>query len=353
MNYFYKKQLILFFSISLVIIGLLPCYNILIRKTHWRQAFDVSFIESKVNQLLYDKEFNFNDEVIITPDFLFLRKVRKNQVIHKHNSVEYASQARLKQDITHFKIIAKHLAENNTPFLLVIPPNKMSVYPEKIPAFIDVKKDNETTKYLLEQLEKEKLPTIYLKDDLVKHKNEGKPLYYKYDTHWNGLGAYYGYQSIITSLNKHYQLDIKPIAVKQIIPTRLAIYDLMLKLRLVPKEQSIEYALSHSGSGKEVTQTDYDLELNKTTEKAIINPVNITPNKKLIAVTNKTALNPQKLLYIRDSFATANITYFQETFTEVWQVANAFMGDTNYIIRLINEIKPDIVIYEKIERDFG
>jgi hypothetical protein len=47
------------------------------------------------------------------------------------------------------------------------------------------------------------IPVIYPKEDLLAHKDKGL-LYYKNDTHWSDLGAYYGYVALVTALQKTY-----------------------------------------------------------------------------------------------------------------------------------------------------
>ncbi len=46
------------------------------------------------------------------------------------------------------------------------------------------------------------VPFIYSKDYLLTKKTNTNQLYYKYDTHWNLLGAHYGYENVMTKIKE-------------------------------------------------------------------------------------------------------------------------------------------------------
>ena len=57
---------------------------------------------------------------------------------------------------------------------------------------------------LVEYLESKNcpIPFIYSKDYLLTKKTSTNQLYYKYDTHWNLLGAHYGYEDVMTKVKE-------------------------------------------------------------------------------------------------------------------------------------------------------
>lgn len=94
-------------------------------------------------------------------------------------------------------------------FYFVIVPDKHKVYPEYYSDLIRKVNPDSKSKavQLIEYLNKKsKIKAIYLKDYFITNKDKGY-LYDKQDTHWNLLGAYYGYLAIMDLISK----DIKDI----------------------------------------------------------------------------------------------------------------------------------------------
>jgi alginate O-acetyltransferase complex protein AlgJ len=100
---------------------------------------------------------------------------------------------------------ARHddLAKHGIPYLVVIAPDKQSIYPDFLP---DLLRSRMPAKSRLDQL------LEYLRDhstililDLRPALSEGRKaeqVYYKTDTHWNAVGGYLGYREIVLSLQK-------------------------------------------------------------------------------------------------------------------------------------------------------
>jgi len=89
-------------------------------------------------------------------------------------------------------------------YLLVIAPNKQSLYPQFLPSPLDTRKATYTSVHeFLDEVH-----GIFTHDPLfllsslseLAHARTNDPLYLLTDTHWNGLGAWSGYQSIVAAL---------------------------------------------------------------------------------------------------------------------------------------------------------
>lgn len=83
-------------------------------------------------------------------------------------------------------------------FLLVIVPDKVSIYDEYFP--VPISKKNRFVDKLMPELE-DNFALIDLYKALMKSKCEGRLLYYTDDSHWNILGAYVGFREILNVLN--------------------------------------------------------------------------------------------------------------------------------------------------------
>jgi alginate O-acetyltransferase complex protein AlgJ len=88
-------------------------------------------------------------------------------------------------------------------FLLVIAPRKGTVYPEYMPGYARPRGDQTRRRLFLDAL-RPGTDILDLTDPLRAAKAFGQ-LYYRYDTHWNFLGAYQGARAIVNYLHARYQ----------------------------------------------------------------------------------------------------------------------------------------------------
>lgn len=92
--------------------------------------------------------------------------------------------------------------DRNIPFLFVLNPYRLDVYPECSPLGFNYKE--KWVKVFSGELEKRNIPYLYTKSALLDAKNEGIPVFNKkYDiNHWNDSGAFVGTTEILQKLNK-------------------------------------------------------------------------------------------------------------------------------------------------------
>lgn len=91
------------------------------------------------------------------------------------------------------------LAHRDIPMLLMIPPNKASIYPEHLPQHIQPVRAYTRTDQIIDILEKHgDFPVVDPRKTLLEHKHE--PLFYYTDTHWTQLGAFYAYQQLMQQI---------------------------------------------------------------------------------------------------------------------------------------------------------
>jgi len=90
------------------------------------------------------------------------------------------------------------LAAHGIPYLVVIPPDKQSIYPEFLPPELTPVRPESRLDQLVNRLRQSHSPVHFL--DLRPALLAAKPselLYRKTDTHWNDSGAFVGYREII------------------------------------------------------------------------------------------------------------------------------------------------------------
>lgn len=192
--------------------------------------------------------------------------------------------------------------KQGSEFILMIAPNKMSVYGEYMPDKY-YKYDEKTTADILVDYLKNNtdLKIVYPKESLLLQKNNF-PLYYKLDSHWNELGGYIGYSELYETI-----LGEKLPPLDNISYTENTIYDGDLARML-----SID----------DLSDTSYN--------------VNYYSN---------TGIQQPKLLMYRDSFTTSMEKYLAQDFPLVDLQWTAIFDQ-----RLLMKEKPDYVVYELVER---
>lgn len=94
----------------------------------------------------------------------------------------------------------RFLASEGIRYLLVIVPNKSTIYPEYLPSSV-VPAPRNTVDQFLDALPPELAESVLdLRPALLEAKRRGPTLYLKTDSHWNALGAFWGDRSIAERL---------------------------------------------------------------------------------------------------------------------------------------------------------
>jgi alginate O-acetyltransferase complex protein AlgJ len=95
------------------------------------------------------------------------------------------------------------LASLGIPYLVVVPPDKQTIYPEYLPPEYQVVRHESRLDQLINRLKSTNSPVqiIDLRSALLAAKPEDQ-LYHKTDTHWNDFGAFVGYQVIMKAVQQ-------------------------------------------------------------------------------------------------------------------------------------------------------
>lgn len=223
----------------------------------------------------------------------------------------------------------KNLLKNrNCTYLLAVWPNKTTIYPEFIPKHLHwMKKDTLSKVDQLIQFFKESnidIPIIYPKNYLLKHKKE--KLYFKNDTHWNQLGAFYGYVYFMNQTSslfgekpknrKAYKISYKSIKSGDLLKI-MGMCSSNLFPEKIPQLKCRKYVKIYA-----------------------------TPNDISYKHINPSATSNKKVLFFRDSYTRNLLPYFTQHFKEsyyYWQ---------DYDQKIVDSLRPDVVVVSKVERYF-
>ena len=233
--------------------------------------------------------------------------------------------------------IGKYLADINKwaenhgkKFYYVVAPDKNRIYGENIPVLQKVRPDTESRqRQLIDFLDKNtSVRTIDLREALLAKKDTGL-LYYKEDTHWNELGAYWAYREMVQ------KMGITPIPYTKLREKFISHRwpsdpkgDLLILLNKKPSDLSVYR--------KPIIEDSSICRLN--------NPKPGSIEEDLICTREQPGL---KVAMFRDSFAIAPRPYLNNTFRQIryfWRY-NITAEDLDYI-----DEQADIIILEHLER---
>lgn len=270
-----------------------------------------------INIIRTDKDWYFHNEA---------RFIAPNYSIYYNNIIFSDQQLADIGDI--FLRDKKFLDQNNIHYLFVIVPDKEVIYPEyyPYPSFINA---NIQLSQILSTLNKRGIPTLFLGPQLIEAKKSTDiPIYMRQDSHWNSLGAFFGYQSVINSLKEYFpsieslQLSDFNIAINSIELTERYDLNRLKSLIKTPKEST-------------------ELEINfKMKDNALYKIHKI--NKAIIYSDSFFHGDPQK------DYTRGSMHFLKFHFKDMIHVDGRLWGSAK---PEIEKERPDIVIREIIQRD--
>ena len=159
--------------------------------------------------------------------------------------------------------------------------------------------------------------------------------YWKTDTHWNGWGALMGSAAIVDALRERFPamppLRAEEYRVKESdIPGGDLAAMLLLENTLM-REHSIDMVPVRPNRAKPAEPKGYK------------NPATLTGRDMIIRETGDTTL--PKAVIFRDSFSSAAWPFLAERFQR-----SVFLWEHRFQPHIVEAEKPDIVIYEAVER---
>lgn len=247
-----------------------------------------------------------------------------NEFSNVHNNT-FGNEPFLKNELKlitqNLNSIINYLSSHGIKFYLVVPPDKNRIYQEEMPYKLNqnITKLEELKEHLKKELDFE---IIDLTSTILSNKPNDL-LYYKTDSHWNDYGAFLGYTEVINVISKDFTIPQNPLLNYNIDKDIIENGGTINMINLIIKEKAIT--------------------LNKKTASNII-------TKKSTRIDTR-YLNSKinlKLIMHRDSFANAWIRFFNESFGESIYLRGYVLDKT-----LIEKEKPDIIIFEIIERDIS
>lgn len=221
-----------------------------------------------------------------------------------------------------------YLKARGCQFYIFLCPNKERVYSEYMPdAYGEPAARNrlkQVTEYLKAHTD---IPVISAYEDIMAYKQEHpeQRLYYKYDTHWNDIGAYVGTKALTTAMG----FDQVPLSECTVEDAGESTFDLARMIHL-------STILTKDGFYTITGYTPHNIQIS----------VNDTATQ-YVYKTDSTAPG-ERLFVIGDSFSSMSAYYygchFQDTFTTFYY---------EYELSQLEEKNPTVLVYECVERYLG
>lgn len=292
--------------------------NYLIRANSW--LWVKTFHQSPVQYVVFGKD-----------NFLFYKSEVKNDgpSLNDYQGLSPLSQAEIDQLIASLTTVKDYLSSRGIKLIVVVAPNKHTIYPELLPA--SYKRVSDTTR--LDQLLQALPPNINILD-LRSALITGKsiyPTYYATDSHWNNFGAYIASNEIIKSLHNSLLIPRELTDYQVIASPSLGIGDLatMLSARnMLP---------------------DYQIDLNPLDLVSVEdNGFNYKNGKYSGHIWTQPNDALPRLLFFGDSFRESLTPFLVSNFSTSYVMGYSKNYEVDY--DLLDVAKPDVVIWEVAER---
>lgn len=225
------------------------------------------------------------------------------------------------------------LAARGAAMLVVIAPNKASVYGEFMPSSLHPLAPVTRLDQLGEALRQGGVPFLDLRAALRDAKAVRRA-YWKTDTHWNGWGAFMGSAAIVEALRLRFPA-MPPLRPQdyRVVQSDIPGGDLaeMLLLEATMREKALNMEPLAANRARPAQPKGYK------------DPATLQGRDMVIRETGDPAL--PKAVVFRDSFSSAAIPFLAERFQR-----SVFLWEHRFQPHIVEAEKPDVVIFEAVER---
>lgn len=228
------------------------------------------------------------------------------------------------------------LAKRGIALLVVVVPNKSTMYGEFLPPGFSRLSPVTRLDQLAQAMREAFVPFLDLRPVLQAAKAEHRA-YCKTDSHWNGWGAFIGSQAIVENLRRRFPamepLRREDYTVRGSIRSGGDLAAMLLMEQDMP-ERDIDMVPLSPNRAKPAAPKGY------------ADPATLFGRAMVIRETGKAAL--PKAVIFRDSFSTAAWPFLAERFSR-----SVFLWEHRFQPHIVEQEKPDVVIYEAVERYQG
>lgn len=285
-----------------------------------------SFLIASFNRLRYGMGNNVFPQVLVGKEGWLEYSSDGN--LDDYQNV-YSDQDRLQSIYGKLASLNENLKAQDIVLIVVVAPNKSTVYPDKVPDELHKLNDRSRLDLFLELFDQPNSPVVIDLRPVFAQARQDQQIYYKTDTHWNSFGAYIAYREIMNSAAQTYP-DLQPYELDQfkLGETDPQIMDLgrIMGVKFLTESRNMVKPRFDSGARFQ----------------------RIPPSSPVSLSWAGNGQNRQLLMY-HDSFGVALQDFIQHHFQEAIYIQNS--PDVSLSnMSWINTIEPDVVVIEILER---
>ena len=221
-----------------------------------------------------------------------------------------------------------------TELIVFIAPNPATIYPENMPDYLAERKvsDDSRAKQIVRAFEGSEVKVIFPYQRLLREKLNNT-LYYWADTHWNEVGAYFGYCELFEYIGQKFP-DAKPLPEDEINIFESTTYG-----------GDIVSNMLFFDSGSYPYTTSFARVKNpRAVQKSLVGD----PGMGAETWVREDGRDRPSVVMYRDSFSVAMLAFIAESSSQF--IVNP-MWDFSVNMELLKKEKPDYLIIEKVERE--
>jgi len=262
-------------------------------------------------------------------EFLFYNSL-DDEIFNSYTNQNLLEKPDLEKYYQKIKKRKEDLKEKEIDYIVGFWPNKHTIYPEMLPISMSsqIKGDYSLADQITDFFNKTNLAFFDVRQDVINAKTDNF-IYRKFDTHWNSDGAYAAYRAFCKQTTD--MIELEPYSKKD--------FDIKYNDGLsgdLTKQMGVESIIGY----RENVPTYKFKNQDKNHELASASGY----PKGSIVTKNQNAPKNQKALVFRDSYTSQMIQFISLHFKEVIYVSDI------YDKKLIENIKPDVVISCRVER---
>jgi alginate O-acetyltransferase complex protein AlgJ len=248
------------------------------------------------------------------------------------------------EEMLHRKIVLEQnrslLQKRGIRFLVVIAPNKDTIYSEYLPDnLVRFRKESRLDQFVQYMGENSDLNILDLRPILIRNKGVAL-LYDRSDTHWNGNGAYIAYQAILDNIETWYP-QVEPLAKeKYLIQSKPGTGDLIgfLGLSDMLSDQIIKITPAASSRASEIRYTLPPLKKSNPPDSLI---------PRVFQIDDPTL---PRLVVFHDSFGIPLTPILAQNFQRSAFFQFDYLSGYENALEILDKEQPNIVIIEMVER---
>jgi hypothetical protein len=281
------------------------------RLVHWHNNWKYSLFRDKIG----------TGVIIGRDDWLFYND---DDMVEHYRGIRQFSE----QNLLEWQALLEHrrdwLAQRGIKYLFIVAPDKQSIYPEQMPAWLTkVRPDTKLDQFLAYMRAHSTVDVMDLRPAL-RGARQIAPTYYRTDTHWNLFGGFVACQEIVKSLSKQ-QPGLEPASL-----------------------DSFEQENKLTRGGDLANLLGFDIAEISEDNSISLSPKTNLPALKIGANATINTNAQGSAIVFHDSFGDAMEPFLGYSFGKV-----VYIRQQDLDAKLIEMEKPTIAISEIVERKFN